>query len=150
MDGPEGELHPFFGANLMSILFDKGRFWDNNRDDDPDSCWYQLCLFHSRYLCKQLNCKPSRLCFADKLALALTPWWLYLPMVTATGEIKEYLKHAQTADSAHWKPTGYDKRRWFKQLQEYMREWVAEHIDGREDTWTSSNRHARTESGVWR
>jgi len=149
MDGPEGELHPFLGANVMSLLFDKGDFWDNDREFDPDSTWYQFCLFHSRYLCKQLGGKPSRLCSADKLATALIPWWLYLPMVTATGEIHEYLKNAQVADSAHWKPTGYDKRRWFKQLQEYMREWVKTHVNGTEDTWTSADRHSRTASGVW-
>jgi len=139
MDGEEGELHPHFGALFMHIFF----------DGPYKSTWHDFCLFHSRYLAKRLGGTPSKLCFADKLSFCYTPSWLYLPMVTATGEIKEYLKNAQTADSGHWTPTGYDKKRWHAQLCEYMRSWVENHVDGSVDTWTSSNRHARTASGVW-
>jgi hypothetical protein len=32
---------------------------------------------------------------ADKLAIALTPSWLYLLMVRASGEIHEYMAHAK-------------------------------------------------------
>lgn len=160
MDGPEGESHPEFGALIMRRLF----------DDRPGACdwccygqvsnigcpqckvketeWHDFCLYHSRYYAKSHGGRPSRLCFADKLSFALTPAWLYLPMVTATGEIREYLKSAQKADSGHWKPTGYDKRLWHSQLCDYMVKWVAEHKDGTIDTWTDANRNANTESGV--
>ena len=107
--------------------------------------YFALC--HSRYLAKSVGMKPSRLCVADKLAFALTPAWLYLPMVTATGEINEYLENAQTAGSAHWKPTGLDAKLWHKQLCRYMRDWVEAHKSGAEDTWTS-NRHAKQMEGV--
>jgi hypothetical protein len=64
-------------------------------------------------------------------------------MVTATGEIKEYLRNAQTGDSANWKPiTNGDKIAWHKQLCEYMTRWVDEHRHGSEDTWTR-NRHPK-------
>lgn len=139
MDGPEGETHPVLGASVMH-WFD----WDKD-----EVTWMHLSLLHSRYYAKSLGLPPSKLCFADKLSFCYTPRWLYLPLATATGEINEYLKNAQTADSGHWKPTGYDKKRWHAQLREYMRKWVYEHIDGREDTWTSANRHARDASGVW-
>jgi hypothetical protein len=142
MDGPEGETHPELGARIMYRLFDA---WKNDLDQD----WYDLCLYHSRYFCKRLGRQPSRLCFADKLSFTLTPRWLYLPMVTATGEIREYLKNAQTADSGHWRPTGFDKKRWHKQLCEYMTNWVEAHKDDAADSWTSANRHARDASGVW-
>lgn len=107
-----------------------------------------FCVAHSRYLCKRMSLKPSRLCFADKLAFALTPRWLYLPCVRATEELTEYLRNAQTADSSHWKPTGYDAKLWHAQLCTYMRDWVYKHIDGSEDTWTSRDRHARDASRV--
>ena len=135
MDGPEGELHPYFGANAMSLLFDR-RFWSDAGE------WYNLCLCHSRYLCKTLGMQPSKLCFADKLATALTPSWLYLPMVTMTGEIEEYLRNGETADaSTHWKPTGADKKVLHTQLRNYMRLWVAEHVNGEADTWTNADRN---------
>jgi hypothetical protein len=121
MDGPEGESHPELGATIMRRLF--------------GPAWGDLCLYHSRYYAKAHGAHPSRLCFADKLACALTPGWLYLPMVSATGEIHEYLQQAQTAESKHWKPTGYDKRAWHTQLRDYMQRWVAEHKDGTPDTW---------------
>jgi len=63
-------------------------------------------------------------------------------MVTATGEINEYLKNGnKTSDSGRWKATGTDKKVWHKQLCEYMIKWVEEHKDGRDDTWTNNNRH---------
>lgn len=135
MDGPEGERHVELGARIMARLF--GREWGD------------FSLLHSRYYAKKNGRSVSKLCFADKLSIAMTPHWLYLPMVTATGEIKEYLKMAQKADSTHWTPTGYDKRKWHAQLCAYMISWVEEHKNGGADTWTDANRHAKTDSGVW-
>jgi hypothetical protein len=115
----------------------------------PRYRWSDFCLFHSRYYSKKVGAKPSQLCFADKLAFNLTPRWLYLPMVRATGELNEYLKNAQKADRANWKPTGMDAKMWHNQLCSYMQKWVDAHKDGAEDTWTSANRNAVTASGVW-
>ena len=171
MDGPEGERHPEWGAWVMRRLFDEDRcdgcatfssispYLMHGVPEGPREgrypctkslAWYHFVLYHSRYYSKAQGAQPSRLCFADKLAFALTPWWLYLPLATLTGEINEYLERAQKADSAHWKPTGYDKRRWHQQLCDYMVAWVAEHKDGAQDTWTSADRHALTDSGVTR
>lgn len=133
MDGEEGESHPELGASIMGMLFDGRR----NCLGNPVR-WHDFSLFHSRYYAKRQGGKPSQLCFADKLSFCYTPAWLYLPMVTATGEIREYLKNAQTADSGHWKPTGNDKRKWHAQLCDYLRHWVDEHKGGAADTWTSA------------
>jgi hypothetical protein len=136
MDGPEGERHVEFGAKIMRIFGQE---------------WADFSMYHSRYYAKKNKAQPSKLCFADKLSFALTPRWLYLPMTTASGEIKEYLKNAQKADSGHWKPTGYDKKIWHKQLCEYMIKWVEEHKDGSVDTWTDATRNNTiTASGVWK
>jgi hypothetical protein len=158
MDGPEGEKHVELGAWIMTRLFDRWqKMWDfshvaikqPNGGHRYFGKWGQFSLFHSRYYAKQAGAQPSQLCFADKLSFALTPSWLYLPMVTATGEINEYLKNAQRSESEHWNPTGYDKKRWHAQLCEYMTKWVDEHKGGARDTWTSSNRHAISDAGVW-
>lgn len=76
MDGEEGEYHPLWAATLMLNWF--------------GPVWYWFMLLHSRFLAKAVCCTPSALCWADKLALSVTPWWLYLPMVKMTGEIREY------------------------------------------------------------
>jgi hypothetical protein len=131
MDGPEGERHVELGAKIMASLFGQK--------------WGEFALYHSRYYAKAAGHPVSRLCFADKMAFPLTPAWLYLPMVSATGEIYEYLKNAQKSDSGHWTPTGYDKRRWHTQLREYMTKWVETHKDGGPDTWTDATRNARKE-----
>ncbi len=133
MDGPEGETHPELGAKIMGIFGKE---------------WADLSRYHSRYYAKKADVLPSRLCFADKLSFSLTPRWLHLPMVTATGEIKEYLKNAENAESGHWKPTGNDKRIWHDQLCQYFDAWINEHKDGNEDTWTSKTRNVLNESGV--
>ena len=140
MDGPEGETHPILGATIMH-WFDR---------DVNELTWMHLSLLHSRYYAKSLGLSPSKLCFADKLSFALTPRWLYLPMVRATGELTEYLRNAQKADSANWKPTGYDAKVWHAQLCTYMKDWVDKHKDGSTDTWTPTTRHAKDASGVTR
>lgn len=140
MDGPEGESHPEVGAEIMSYLFDKRPRFDSN-GYQINKEWRDFTLYHSRYYAKKNGNKPSKLCFADKLAFVYTPRWLYLKMVTATGEINEYLKNAQTADSKHWKPTGNDKIVWHEQLCAYMTKWVYEHKNGAVDTWTDASRN---------
>lgn len=136
MDGEEGERHPEFGARIMSIFGKE---------------WHDLALYHSRYYAKKHGAHFSRLCVADKLAIALTPGWLYLPMVHWSGEISEYLDMAESGrPESRWqaKP-GRTARTWYADLREYMLAWVEEHRDGREDTWSNPDRHA-SESGVWR
>lgn len=128
MDGPEGERHIEFGARVMGALCGQR--------------WADLCRYHSRYTAKRDGKPFSRLCVADKLAIVLTPAWLYLPMVRASGEIREYMALAQTRTAAG-EPKYASARldtssegRWYADVQEYLRRWVEEHGDGRTDTWT--------------
>jgi len=65
------------GARIMGSLF--GPAWEDE------------CLRHSRYWSRRMGLPISRLCLADKLAFALTPAWLYLPMTKWTGSCVEYM-----------------------------------------------------------
>lgn len=150
MDGPEGETHPQFGARVMGALFDRA----------PSRRWFNFTLLHSRYYAKQLGLSYSRLCVADKLALAITPAWLYLPMARWSGELAEYLAHAKHRIQGNEAVSlqerdlllSADARRWFDGVTAYMRRWVEEHRDGRADHWTSNSRQRATvgDDGVWR
>lgn len=141
MDGPEGEEHPRVGANIMYHLFGMH--------------WWSFCMFHSRFLAKKYGEKHSRLCTADKLAICLTPAWLYLPAVRLTGEINEYMKLAR--DVTETNAGKYStmnirtdsQRLWYRDVQNYLRTWVEEHRDGRLDNWTPTQKKARSESGAW-
>lgn len=132
MDGPEGERHVEWGAALMRRLF----------GDE----WGDFCRYHSRYYAKQAGAQFSRLCVADKLSFALTPRWLYLPMVRLSGELDEYMELARqrvTRGEPRFE-TSYtrmgfsvsDQTSWWESVAEYMRRWVDEHKDGGCDTWT--------------
>lgn len=131
MDGPEGERHPEWGAWLMASCF--GRTWGD------------LVLYHSRFYARRDGVSPSRLCAADKLAIALTPAWLYLPMARATGELAEY-RHlhdeakrgrGKYAGDRFTKPTFADSDAgWYARVQDYCRRWAYAHRDGGQDTWT--------------
>jgi hypothetical protein len=147
MDDEAGETHPLLGAKIMA-LFDPPyllRLFD--RCGWGTSHWHDFSLLHSRYYAKRLGLPFSRLCVADKLAFALTPAWLYLPMVRLTGEIDEYLERSKAAGCAtsNWPAADYsaDVRLWHANLCRYMREWVEAHKDGAQDTWTSNDRHAK-------
>lgn len=133
MDGPEGETHVEFGAKLMTRLFGNE--------------WGALCLFHSRFYAKRYGASFSRLCVADKLAIALEPWWLYLPRVWLTGELWEYLSLAGGRNLSKYKGEPNDKyismklatgsiRDWHSAMAQYCRQWAYTHRDMRPDTWT--------------
>ena len=180
MDDEEGERHVELGARIMARLFDRNLFTNQpgpeykarhlgicfKEPDSPKWCssddlyrvwigpWGCLSLLHSRFYARKFGLQPSRLCAADKLAMALEPWWLYLPRVIASGEIHEYMAASRAAalgrDSVL--PSKYQgepacttkdevaglspRRAWFIVITNYCRQWALEHADGRQDTWT--------------
>lgn len=141
MDGPEGETHVELGARIMAFLFGEE--------------WGDFSRYHSRFYAKRDGRRYSRLCVADKLAIALTPVWLYLPMVRLTGEIHEYMALAQkrTVEGepkyASMNLTTNNQEHWYADVQEYLLRWSEEHKNGQEDTWTPRTRKPKSSSGVW-
>ena len=139
MDGDLGESHPELGAMLMSLFFDPGALYC---DPGPKPHWYQFTLYHSRYYAKRDGVPPSRLCAADKLAIALTPWWLYLPMVKLTGELEGYMAVSDVRNAAgepRFEPEEHSEdpaKEWYFRIQEYGKRWAYEFADGKPDTWT--------------
>ena len=114
MDGASGERHPERGAHLMRVLF--------------GAQWGEFTLFHSRSYAKAAGRPVSQLCFADKLATALTPACLYLPLVCLTGEIDEYMRNTAQPEgdsfhSAIGARTG-DVGVWFAELRDFNQRWV--------------------------
>jgi hypothetical protein len=81
MDGAEGKNHPELGARIMRRLFGHE--------------WGMFTLLHSRSTARAMSMEPSRLCAADKLATAITPFWAYFPAVILTGEAWEYLEDSR-------------------------------------------------------
>jgi hypothetical protein len=134
MDGPEGELHPYWGACLMGALFGKK--------------WFDFTLYHSRFLAKNNNAQYSKLCVADKYAFIVTPRWLYLPMVNWTGEVDEYMKHAQVGKYKGMQK-GDTQREWHASVKDYMGRWVKEHTEIKPDSWTFSTRPTVNDNGVY-
>ena len=165
MDGEEGERHPEWVAKLMTRLFDRGPTDSHtriiiHRHDHLDEFggqrmhdiftlgrWGTFALYHSRFYAKSQNARPSRLCIADKLSICITPWWIYRWTAGLTGEIREYRQDAANP-SKGWDNAPGTNRDWYVSMQAYMRAWIAEHKDGREDTWTPNQRQAGGDSGV--
>ena len=154
MDGLEGDRHVEFGANLMHFFFDRRRLrgapWIRYHD------WYDFCLYHSRFYAKKDGKPFSKLCVADKYSIVLEPAWLYLPRVRWSGEIHEYMKLAKSRTEAgepkyaSMKLSTSNQVQWFNDMTEYLRKWVAEHKDGKQDTWTPKIKEANSDSGVWK
>lgn len=101
-----------------------------------DSRWRDFCLYHSRFYAKKDGKAYSRLCVADKLAIALTPWWLYIPMTTLSGEIKELMALAESGKYENLPLTTQSKRTWWASVQRFAAKWAMDHLDGREDRVT--------------
>jgi hypothetical protein len=133
MDGAEGERHVEWGATLMARWF--------------GAEWGAFTLYHSRFYAKRDGAPYSRLCVADKLSVALEPWWLYLPRVLLSGEIHEYMALAGGRNNSKYRGEPNSKyesaqletgtiRGWHRTMTSYLRRWAYAHRDGRDDTWT--------------
>lgn len=122
MDGPEGEQHPILAATVMGKLFgDK---------------WFDLCLYHSRFLAKKYGGQYSKLCVADKLAIGLTPAWLYLPLAKASGELTEYME----GKGARTPAKNRSEKQWYEDVRKYCSAWAYEHRSLKHDEWTGTKR----------
>lgn len=104
MDGPEGERHPERGATIMRRLF------------GPE--WADLALLHSRYYAKAAGREPSALCWADKLATAIYPPWLWILLARLSGELDEYMTKAVVSGFV---PEGTTPEQFLATLQPYWR-----------------------------
>jgi hypothetical protein len=137
MDGPEGETHPEWACQVLNRWF--------------GAPWGQFSLTHSRFYSKKMNMRVSHLCYADKLAIVYIPAWLMLPMVAATGEVKEYMKDSQRQNAVTGHP---DSAAWLRDVKAYVIKWVDEHKDGKDDTWTPSGGQREptygNDTGVWK
>ena len=118
MDGPSGEEHVVLGARIMGRLF--------------GAAWADECLRHSRYWSQRMGLPISRLCLADKLAFAMTPAWLYIPMASWTGELAEYMDRSKERQAGDRGFTNEEltlinsgvAREWLQGLQSYTLRWV--------------------------
>lgn len=116
IDSDDGERHVEWGANIVKMLFGES--------------WQMFCLRHSRFYSRKLELLPSQLCYADKYSIVITPWWLYVPMATLTGEIREYMNssHHEIGGKYHDLVEISSRKIWFLRLQEYLRQWIGENI----------------------
>ncbi len=130
MDGCEGEEHVHLGAKITGLLFGQS--------------WADFTLRHSRYWSRKHGVTVSRLCYADKLAFAMTPGWLYLPMARATGELAEYMEKSRDRQAGagafnereRAQIESGDPARWLEGLQSYTKRWVEQYQGGGADKWT--------------
>lgn len=138
MDGPEGEEHPRFGASVAFWIV-----WHvatiTRRSTGYAAFAREFCEGHSRfYARKHLEGATSRLMAADKLGTVLLPWWIYLPMARATGELAEY----RAESDRYWRETGkgipssISDREWYDWLQKYLCEVAARPMDANINTRT--------------
>lgn len=116
MDGKEGKLHSSFGASLMRVF---GPGWRN----------FTLC--HSRTTATASGMKFSMLCIADKLAIVITPPWIYLPMGWLTDEIKEYRSLSAIMNPGSKAITAKSNKEWLRELGLCVRLWIDKHNNSR-------------------
>jgi hypothetical protein len=155
MDGPEGEMHPVYGANIVSLLFDDPQLnWIarimnklfGDRVEETGETWWEFTCYHSRHLAKKNKWRFSKLCVADKMAFCLTPWWMYIPGAYLSGELKEYFVEAserKLGGRDYWSIYDPDHHlKWYDALVKHLNAWVVIHKDGNQDSWTEVRDHA--------
>jgi len=141
MDDEKGEMHPYLGARIMHRLFDKKNLAYNQAEADEEFTWHNFTLYHSRFLAKKNNARFSRLCVADKLAIILTPKWLYLFLANISGEIHEYIRDFYKTTNGLIPQHISSQSKWKDAADYYLKIWVDEHRNMKDDLWTPDNRH---------
>ncbi len=132
MEGPDGEWHVELGARIMGRLFGVQ--------------WADFCRRHSRFYARARGLTISRLCVADKLAFAITPAWLYLPLARASGELWEYIECSRDRQigceeftAEEWvQLNSADVHEWLRGLQSYTYRWVQNNRGVANEMLTSS------------
>ena len=114
MDGPEGETHVELGARIMRIF---GRRWE------------EFTRHHSRFHSRRDGARPSRLCYADKLALCCEWEWFYLFRTRITGELGEYM--ALSANGKYSCKENMNRsietpQSWYKAVKSFTLRYVAQ------------------------
>jgi hypothetical protein len=62
-------------------------------------------------------------------------------MVSATGELREYLERSSRNKGTHGEPNSGDPKTWHAQACVYSKRWVDQHKAGAVDTWTVGDRN---------
>ena len=119
MNGEDGARHPEFGGQVAYQLV----LWLGNNIIGAFMA-RDLVEGHSRTYARLQDIPVGRMCAADKLASALWPWWVYLPLARLSGELAEYreeaaLYHAHTGRGI---PSEATDREWYA--------WMCEHMQG--------------------
>lgn len=124
MDGEDGIFHPMLGDAIMYGVTGGNIAW---------SCFM---LYHSRGMAQRHGRRVSPLAAADKLSLALEPWWFYLYRVRMTGEIREY----QSTERHGPGFVGYDlpkqgrsweqDKQWWMEVRRHLRTWAQKSATG--------------------
>jgi hypothetical protein len=130
MEGSEGQQHVVLGGRIMGWLC------------GPE--WRDFVLGHSRHWAESVGKRYSKLCLADKLAFVLTPAWLYLPMASLSGELREYMRVASERQLggrvSNFELSLLKSRNpqvWLEGLKLYTRRWIEQHRNGFRDRWTA-------------
>ena len=109
MDGDHGEQHPERIA----------AWWRKYFGDFGYKVAVEV-LGHSRFHAAKNNLPLSRLFQPDKLASALYPRWLYLILGNLSGEIHEYMKHAQDGKYLDIVKSNKTQTQWLIETQSHM------------------------------
>lgn len=134
MDDADGERHVELGAEILHRLFDRPmKNCPIGRDCKTCWRWYDFSLYHSRFYARNAGMPPSRLCIADKLAIAMYPRWLYLLLANLSGEIDEYMDERVEKYREFLRDIGSDQWHWITKLQAYVRDWVEENRHAAKD-----------------
>ncbi len=124
MDGVYGKWHPGFGGAIVGSIFGQR--------------WGTFCILHSRYIANFLMMPPSKLCYADKLAIRYTPKWMY-----RKSELDEYLNNSPHDNYEDWrtyandfvdnfvkdKDSGYGPLDYTRERVELYRLSIPEHVE---------------------
>jgi hypothetical protein len=105
-------------------MLDAARWTEKGSKPTKRLTWQKFCLYHSRFYAKQQGQQPSRLCYADKVAIYTLPKWTYLMLVRLTGEYKEYM--IKIGDKYHGEgrnPTE-DMDEWYDEMVKFLKKWV--------------------------
>ncbi|MEW6614008.1 MAG: hypothetical protein AB1401_00830 [Thermodesulfobacteriota bacterium] len=125
----------WFSSGYNSVFdsdFDIHTVWAYSKLLSQDRKAAEECLYHSRFLAIQRKKTPSRLCWADKMASAIMPSWLWALLAWLSGEGDIYRNNRKYET---YRDEKISLKEWHKEYAKFILP-VVEKNGGRQNVWS--------------
>lgn len=117
VESKRGQEHPRVGAKWAGALFGEK--------------YRKLVAGHSRHYAKTYGYELSDLFPADKYSFCLMPWWIYILLAKATGELSEYVADMEEGNYGFGRYKFNSVKEWHRETSKQIAKITEKYMAGK-------------------